>query len=283
VFWRLQYTFIFSYLFSVATFAESTVTLVSREDHNAKHAIRVIQLGLKKANFSHKLVVTPVVYSDDRLDKELTDGTIDIIWSATNTKKEAEFLPVRIPIFKGLLGFRICVLHEDNKNILANVNTLSDLKKFTFGQGRAWTDTDILRTNGFNVETGTYEGLFMMTDGKRFDIFPRGVHEPWAELAARPDLKLTIDENIMLVYKMPFYLFVNPKKPELAEALERGLMLAIDDGSFDEFFYNDPYIQNTLAAAKIKNRRVIELNNPNLPPKTPIDNPKLWIDIAKLK
>lgn len=270
----------------ICNFAQATDTLrlYSRGDFNAEYAIGLIKLGLDKTDYLYKLdVVSSSTVTEDRIEKELIDGTLDIMWSATTVKKEQLFLPVRIPLFKGLLGNRAIIVHEDNKTIFANVKTLEDLRKFTFGQGRNWADTEILRANGLKVENGTYQGLFMMTDGKRFDGFPRGIHEPYAEIQKYPDLKLAVDENILLIYKMPFYLFVTPKKPELAEALHKGLMQAIYDGSFDNYFYGNPFIVKTLANSNIKQRTVIELKNPGLPPETPVDNPLLWMDLSKIK
>jgi hypothetical protein len=262
--------------------ASDNVTIVTRNDNNARHAINVIKLGLAKADYDYRLNIIEGDYSEDRLEKSLTDGDIDISWMATNQKNEDAFLPVRIPIFKGLLGWRVFIVHQDNQHIFDSVNNLADLQRFTLGQGRTWTDTQILRANNLKVETGNYDGLFMMTDGKRFDAFPRGIHEPWAEIAQRRDLKLTIDENLIVAYKMPYYLFVSPKKPQLANALRRGLRMAIDDGSFDAMFLNDAFIKKTLAEANVKKRRVIELKNPDLPAKTPLDDASLWLNLNSL-
>lgn len=264
--------------------ATNTLRVYSRGDFNANYAIGLLKLGLDKTDYRYQLdIVTTSTVTEDRIEKELGDGTIDVTWSATTIKKEQLFIPVRIPLFKGLLGNRTIIVHRDNKDIFANVKTLDDLRKFTFGQGRNWADSEILRANGLKVENGPYEGLFMMTDGKRFDGFPRGIHEPYSEIEKHPDLKLAVDEHILLVYKMPFYLFVTPKRPELAEALRKGLMLAINDGSFDRYFYENPFIIKTLANSNIKKRTIIELKNPGLPPETPVDNPLLWMDLSKIK
>ena len=67
-----------------------------------------------------------------------------------------------------------------------------------------------------------------------------------------------------------------------AEALEKGLLRAIDDGSFDEKFFNNEMVKMVLKHANLKNRRVLKLHNPTLPPLTPVNNPKLWIDISTL-
>jgi hypothetical protein len=266
---------------SLNTHAVTTINLLSRDDLNAHYAIGIIKLGLDKAQHPYELAINHSKFSEERYRQDAQDGIVDIIWSAANQTLEKQLIPIRVPLYKGLLGYRIFMVHKNNKNIFANVRTLEDLQKFTFGQGRIWPDTVILRANGLKVETSTYEGLFLMLDGNRFDAFPRAIFEPWAEIEARPNLNLTVDENIILAYKMPFYLYVSPKKPELAIALEKGLLMAVADGSFDRYFYNDPTVKKALEISDIRKRRVIELKNPNLSDKTPVNIEELWLDISQ--
>ncbi|MES2676350.1 MAG: diguanylate cyclase [Pseudomonadota bacterium] len=266
---------------SLNTYSETAVNLLSRDDLNAHYAIGVIKLGLDKAQYPYRLAINHSKFTEERYRQDAQDGIVDIIWSAANQTLEKQLIPIRVPLYKGLLGYRIFMVHKNNKNIFAKVHTLEDLQKFTFGQGRIWPDTLILRANGLKVETSTYEGLFLMLDGNRFDAFPRAIFEPWAEIEARPNLNLAVDENIVLAYKMPFYLYVSPKKPELAIALEKGLLMAVADGSFDRYFYNDPTVKKALEISDIKKRRVIELKNPNLSDKTPVNNDELWLDISQ--
>ena len=118
-----------------------------------------------------------------------------------------------------------------------------------------------------------------MLDGGRFDAFSRGVHEPFGELANHPNLKdLTVEKNLMLVYRMPFYLFVGKDNKALAKDLENGLNAAIADGSFNEVFFADPSVQDVLAKANMKNRRAFYLDNPTLHKDTPLDRAELWFD-----
>lgn len=118
-----------------------------------------------------------------------------------------------------------------------------------------------------------------MVDGGRFDAFSRGVHEPFGELASHPNLKdLTVEKHLMLVYRMPFYLFVSNDNKALARDLEAGLNAAIADGSFDQVFFGDPAVQDVMAKADMKNRRSFFLDNPTLSKETPLDRKELWFD-----
>lgn len=259
------------------------VRVVSRGDDNARYAISMIELALQKIGKPFDIEVTDEALSAPKLREELIAGNIDIIWTATNMDMEENALPVRVPLFKGLLGHRVLLIHKDNEHLFDDVQSFEQAQQFKYGQGQGWTDTTILQANGLDVVPATkYESLFFMADGGRFHAFPRGVHEPWGEIDQRPELELTVDRNLMFVYQMPYYLMVAPGRPDLAADLEKGLLMAIDDGSFDELFFNNPMVKMVLQRANLGARRIFTLHNPDLPPRTPLDNPKLWIDIESL-
>ena len=86
---------------------------------------------------------------------------------------EETLLPIRIPIYRGLIGWRIPLVSAANKDLLASVRTLDDLRRLRFGQRQDWADTPILRANGLEVKTSqSYESLFRMLDAGRFEVFP---------------------------------------------------------------------------------------------------------------
>jgi len=196
---------------------------------------------------------------------------------------EDRLLPIRIPLYKGMLGHRIFIINPASQAKFDRVKTFEDLKQFTFGQGTTWADSDILASNGLKViRTNKYQNLFYMVDGGRFDAFPRGVQEPWQELVNNASLPLAVEKHIMLVYRMPFYLFTSKKNTKLAADLELGLNRAIADGSFDQVFLNDPMVKDVLEKANLSQRLEFHLNNPTLPKETPLDRPELWLDIKTL-
>jgi hypothetical protein len=209
----------------------------------------------------------------------LEDGQLDIVWYASTNEFEERMLPIRMCIFKGLLGYRILMIKKGTQEKFNHIKTIEDLRKISVGQGRFWADTDVLVANNLNVvKVMQYDSLFFMLDGDRFDGFPRGIHEPWREMAARPTLALDVEENLLLAYTNPFYFFVNKNNTELARDIERGFRIALEDGSFDEYMLNDPIIKDALPKANLKNRIIIPLKNPSLPPLTPVDDKSLWFD-----
>lgn len=213
---------------------------------------------------------------------QLKEGQLDVTWMATSDYLESELRAIRVPLYRGLLGYRIFLIRKGDQKKFQHVNSLEDLKAFTFGQGDVWPDTAILEANNFKVvPVHEYESLFYMLNGGRFDAFPRGVHEPWGELRNSRNwkdhgLELEVEKNLVIAYKMPMYMFISKDNEMLAKTIERGLHKAIDDGAFDNYFFNNPVIKEALERARMHERKIFNINNPNLPKSTPLDNPKLW-------
>lgn len=265
-------------------YARSIAVSPPFSDHH-HYCFGLLKLALGRYGDKYQLVTRgdAAMQSQDREVQDLKDGKIAVIWIATSQDFEEQLLPVRVPIYKGLLGHRIFIIHKNDQYRFDKVHSIEDLRAIPLGQGRGWTDTAILQANSMKVITAAkYDGLFHMLDGGRFAAFPRGVHEPWSELASRPELELTIEKKLMLVYKMPMYFFVARGDAELAADIEKALLAAIEDGSFDRYFYGNPMIRDVLEKANMGQRRIFELHNPMLPPNTPLDNPKLWFDPASL-
>ena len=199
---------------------------------------------------------------------------IDVIWTMTSNERERKVRPVRVPLLKGLLGYRVLLIRGDEQPRFDKVQSLGDLQVLAAGQGAGWPDVNILEANGLHVETSpAYERLFTMLQHKRFDFFPRGITEAWMELELRPNAGLKVEDNLLLVYKAPIYFFVHPSNEALATRLHRGLMLTMQDGSFDALFksHHLPNIKDR----HLRNRRRIEISNPYLPMATPAED-DMW-------
>jgi ABC-type amino acid transport substrate-binding protein len=230
-----------------------------------------------------EIVYTAAEMTQSRALTELeNNGVVDVIALPSNVEREKKFLPVRIPVMKGILGYRIFIINKDQKDRFRKIKKLSDLKKLKAGAGHDWADVQILEKNGIDVERGgKYEGLFFMLAAGRFDYFPRGVNEAKKEIEDRqgtlPDLM--IEETLALYYPFPVYFFVNKNNPELARRIEAGLNYAINDGSFELLFSR--YFKAYLADADLKNRKIFRLKNPFLPAETPYKNRSLWYNIDR--
>lgn len=276
-----KFVILYCSLLSLSVFAnQKTLQVNDSSDPNGPYAIKMIELAIRHIDNKYKLSVSKENYSQAKIMEEIDANNLDIFWNSSSSELEDKFTPIRIPLYKGLLGYRIFIINKNNQSKFDGVKTYEDLKAITIGQGKTWADTKILESNGLTVvKVNKYESLFYMVDGGRFDAFSRGVHEPFGELEKHPELKdLAVEKNLMLVYKMPFYLFVNKQNKELAKDLEIGLNRAIEDGTFDQVFFNDSSVKSVMEKANMKNRRVFELKNPTLSKETPLERKELWFD-----
>lgn len=272
-----------SLVISVCVCAETLKYNQSESDPNSYYAEKMIKLALEHIDSKYELQRVPGNLTQVRMVEDARNGSLDIIWAGTSKELEDQLEPVRIPIYKGLLGHRFLIIRKGDQAKFDGINTLEDLKKVKLGQGTAWVDTKILESNGLNlVKTMKYQNLFYMLDGGRFDAFPRAVFEPFSEVANYPTLDLTVEKRLMLVYKTDFYLFVNKNNKKLAKELELGLNRAIADGSFEKVFLSAESVQEAISKGDLKNRVVIPLNNPFNSEETPIDRAELWIDPKSL-
>lgn len=240
----------------------------------------LLKLALSYSDNKYIFSTTTEVYSRPRVVESVKSGVISVMWGGTSEEMERDFIPIRIDAYRGLMNHRLFFIRQGDQARFDNIKTLEDLKKIRLGQGRSWQDASILESAGLNViKTTKKPSLYHMLDGGRFDAFPRGANEVWTELSAFPDLKLTVEKNLVLIYPLPTYFFVTDKDPQLAKDIEFGLESAIKDGAFNKYFYGSPEVQEALEKADLSNRRAIRINNPYLPKATPLDREELWLDL----
>ncbi|MCU4674092.1 transporter substrate-binding domain-containing protein [Catenovulum sp. 2E275] len=253
-------------------------------DEKSQYFVKLIKLALEKAGAdkAYNLKESKQTFNQQQQVERLLSGELSIMWAGTQPEYENKLQPVRIPLMKGLQGHRIFLIRKGTQAEFDKVNTLQDLQQLKAGQGRFWGDTPILEHAGLPVVAPVKkENLFYMLDGARFDYLPLGVHEPWDEVNKRENINLAVEQSLLLIYPMPMYFFVSKDNEKLRQIIESGLEAAISDGSFDELFYNAPHVKNALDLAKLANRKVIKIANPNLNNKTPINRPELWLKLEE--
>lgn len=268
---------------SVSASAELIKYNQSDVDPNGYYAAKMITLALNHLDTKYEVEIVPGELTQTRMVEDTLNNKLDIIWAGTSRDLEEQLELVRIPLYKGLLGHRFLIIRKGDQARFDKIKNLDDLRKIKLGQGTAWADTKILEANGLNVvKTMKYQSLFFMLNGERFDAFPRAVFEPFGEVDKRPELNLTVEKNLMLVYKLDFFLFVNKNKKKLARDLELGLERAIADGSFDKVFMSAASVQEAIAKGDLKNRLIIPLKNPLITDQVPVNREELWIDPKNL-
>lgn len=268
--------------------AELQVKIPHWQTASATHSayvVRLLELALARSAAPGEVVRLVAVehnYSQARLISELQRpaGQIDLLWTMTDQTREEVIWPVRIPLYKGLFGHRVFLIRASDQHRFDGVRQLHQLRQLRAGQGSQWPDTQVLRHSGLPVVTSVdFEKLFPMLRAGRFDYFPRAANEAWAELAAHPDEGLAVEKGLILVYPAPLYFFVGYHNPALHRRLEQGLNAMVADGSFDQFFYSHPVVRQALSQLSGSGRHRVTLENPYLPPATPLDDRRLWLQL----
>ncbi|CDG80797.1 transporter substrate-binding domain-containing protein [Janthinobacterium agaricidamnosum] len=252
------------------------------DDERGNYSLNLLRLVLKKAGSRDTVERNPLNMLQNRsvLELAMGNGKLDVIAGVTTKEREEKLLPIRIPITKGLVGWRLLLIKAGQRERLRDVRTLHDLLPFRVAQGHDWPDTVILRDNGLLVSTvAHYNSLFTMLNLDRLDYVPRSLPEIWAELDHYRGLD--IDPYLVLHYRSADYFFVNRKNTKLAETIRRGLEIAMEDGTFDKLFYE--HYGKLIKDANLEKRHVIELVNPLLPVETPVTRKELWFSLDDLK
>jgi hypothetical protein len=254
----------------------------SADDERGNYSFQLLQLALAKAGSPHQVALTPHVMQQGRSIVEIAAGSgkLHIIATMTSREREEKLLPVRIPISKGLLGWRLLLVRADELDQFRATATVQDLQPYRMAQGHDWPDLAILDSNGLHgAAVSNYGSLFDMLKAGRVDYLPRSVLEVWQEAARHKEL--AVEPFLLLHYTTPDYFFVNRADGQLAEQIRRGLELAITDGSMDRLFHQ--HYGKLLRQSRLDKRRVLELKNPFLPPDTPLERKELWLRLEDIK
>ena len=252
------------------------------ENGESDYAFSLLQLALSRAGSAHRAELSPMYRQQNRAIAELlaNSGKIHVVGTMTSTEREAQMLPVRIPISKGLIGWRILLVRAERRDWLREVRSPRELQGIRMALGEDWPDVAVLRNAGLAPDTvPSYTRLFGMLKAHRIDAVPRSINEVWSEVARHPEL--VAEPHLVLHYPAADYFFVHPDNAALAEEIRRGLEAAQADGSFDRLLLG--YYRKMLERAALGKRRVIELSNPTLPPGTPLARKELWLTLDQLR
>jgi hypothetical protein len=250
---------------------------ISENDQRSNYPVALLKLAFDNTGVRFKLIPSErPLQQNQALELLASSREINVVWSMTDKTREVDLLPIRVPIFKGLIGYRVFLVKEEQLPKFAFITERNSLMTLKPIQGHDWPDTKILQSNGFDVVTSReYSTLFTMLNQSQGDYFPRSVVEVWEEADLYKNINDTVVEpNLGINYPTAMYFFVNKRNTTLARLLENGLEKAISNGDFDKLFYQTH--QGFIERAKMDKRRFFELENPLLPTQTPLERSELW-------
>jgi len=225
---------------------------------------QLLDLALARTGIAYELVPVAQPVTEARQRVMLENGQLDIAWFGTSRAFEERLRAIPVPVFKGLLGWRIGIIRRDSQPLFDQVRSVDGLARFLHVQGASWSDVEILGAAGFNVVTGPYEVLPAMIQLQRGDFFSRGVTEIYQEMAKfspfYPDI--AVERSLVLTYPFAMFYFVGPDNIELHGLVHRGLVAAHADGSFDALFNAHPTIAPAIRRARLKDRVRLQIPNP---------------------
>ena len=247
---------------------------VYKEHH--LYPLSLLKLAISKIESEYQLAPSEAFMNQGRALKQLAArDDIDTLWTMTSEAREQSLTAIRIPIYKGLIGWRVFLTTANTHFDFTKPIPLEQIRKLKIVQGHDWPDTEILKHNRFNVQTGPdYEGLFKMLQYKRVDLFPRSIIEVWDELKVNAASNIQLEEHTFISYPTASYFFVAKENKALAQAIRRGLEIALEDGSFDALFQR--HFSKMIRQAKLNTRTHYRLENPLLTKETPLKNKRLW-------
>lgn len=214
----------------------------------------------------------------------LTGESVNVYFALTLEKWEKMAIPIRIPLRKGLVSYRLLLVNKKNLGLFEGIKTAAQLKTLRAGLNDGWTTYQIMEQQHFNiVKLNDYEGMFNMLEVNRYDYLLRGVNEIFGEIDGHkirnPDL--VIEPNLAVYIPSATYIFVSKNEPRLARRLRKGLKTMITNGQLDRLF--DEFYRENLERAALHKRTIIHIENPLLPAKVPLTEKQYWFDAENYK
>lgn len=257
-------------LSSQAALAARHVFQVQSDPH-LRFAREICLEALRKAGVDASFEPFPPA-PEKRLAAEMASGKLHLAFIPPNADRlaleaEERVAAIRIPMERGLLGFRICLVRGAAPDMLAGVKTAEDLRRFTVGQGLGWADIDVYRLAGIPVAEAPFaaptDPLRALAAGN-FDLLPLGLSEYEAFLTRYDGAAYGVvaDRHIVIRYPWYRYVWVSRTAPDsgiLLAGLRKGLEIMAKDGSFIRMFEQS---KGRFSLESLQGRTVIDLQSP---------------------
>ena len=254
-----------------AVHAASGRTFVIQTEPSLQQGTTIVAAALKAAGYPATLVSAPRTTELRNLHESLAGRIHITLLPPTVTRlsmvKEGRMRLIPIPLERGLLGWRVPFLIREQRDLTANVHSLSDLRSLIVGQGSSWIDAEIYRKAGLITrevqEWRNGEFAAQMRSGV-INLFPMGLEESlnyFLPHFQRHEPDIILDQHLLLRY--PWYRFVwvtaHPNADGLYQALQDGFDTIVSNGQFESIW--NKYRQ-VPAESDWRGRQVIDLLNP---------------------
>lgn len=103
----------------ITTHAQSSEVVINKvAGVKEQLAVDILALVLNKTDPQATIRQHSESLPQSRLVDEIKLGNIDLMWAGVDPTLESALKPVRIPLFKGLLGHRIFIIKKENLSLI---------------------------------------------------------------------------------------------------------------------------------------------------------------------
>lgn len=175
-------------------------------------------------------------------------------------------IAIPVPLVKGLLGYRVPIIRAKDQKLFSQIDSVEQLRKLRAGIPETWSDAVVYRHNDYSViERGSFDELFKRLSAGEIDYAAFGANEVENvfETMAKIQGDLTIETTLLIYYPFPLVFYVNPQREELANRVQHGLDIIVNNGVLDAIF--ERYYSDIVARLNLNKRHLLTLENPLLP------------------
>ena len=130
------YLILFGYSCTVADSVVHYPRAESTADERVNYYAELLQLCLLKSGKPYQIAPSRL-FAEQARGLQLVESNrgLDVIWAVTTREREERLLPIRIPIDRGLFGWRLFLIKQSNQHLFDVIETADQLAKLRTGQG----------------------------------------------------------------------------------------------------------------------------------------------------
>jgi hypothetical protein len=254
---------------SLGAFAQSQTLKVWEQNQRLPATFDFIELALDKAESKYgqyTIKTLPAPNIEQAFNLLNTPDGLDLIVSGVEKNRESQAYPIYIPLDRGLLGFRLCLINKRSVDMFDAVSTAEEFteRNLQIFVKQQWPDRGIYEDNGFPVwGFNELTGLTNTLLSDKSACFSRSLIEIGFEAAKYQDFK--IEDNIAFIYPLADIIYVNKANTRLQAALEYGLNKAIEDQSYYQLF--NKHYESVLQEHSFYLRKMFLMKNDEVSPR----------------
>ena len=245
-----------------------------------RYVVSLLKSSLRESHLNIELLNNDGTHYA-RIDRALANEFVDVIWRGSSPASERQFKAIPVPIFGGLLGYRVPIIRESDLAVFSNISE-TNLKKKVACQGAHWPDSDILEANGYKVlRAPDYKLMFRMLAAKRCDYFPRSVIEAHAELASHSEEfpELVVFSDLILHYRYVAFLYMRHNDYKRAEMVHQFVAEYARRGEMTHLLQTHPITQHVFPLSKWGKHQIFRLDNPLLTESAKASEQLFWLSL----